>query len=160
MPVIELQTRIDAPVERVFDLARNIDLHMDSAGATGERAVAGVTSGLIGLGDTVTWRARHFGVWQHLGVRIVAFDRPRFFRDEMLTGAFRSMAHDHLFEASDDGERTTMRDVFRFEAPLGPLGRVAESLFLTRYMQAFLIERNRVIKATAESEAWRRYQGP
>ncbi len=155
MPSIELATFIAAPVERVFDLARSIDLHTDSTAGTGERAVAGVTSGLIGPGEEVTWRARHLGVWQSLTVRITAYERPSHFADTMLRGAFRRMEHHHRFEPSVGG--TTMRDTFRYESPLGVLGRLADLLFLARYMRSFLVERNRVIKAAAESDAWRRY---
>ena len=155
MPVIELATSVAAPVERVFDLARSIDLHTDSTSGTGERAVAGVTSGLLGPGEEVTWRARHFGVWQSLTVRITAFDRPTHFADVMLRGAFHSMEHHHHFQPASGG--TTMRDVFTYESPLGLLGRTADWLFLERYMRSFLLERNRVIKATAESDNWKRY---
>jgi ligand-binding SRPBCC domain-containing protein len=155
VPVIELATLINAPIDRVFDLARSIDLHTDSTSSTGERAVAGVTSGLIGLGDEVTWRARHFGVWQSLTVRVTALDRPNHFADTMLRGAFRRMEHHHHFEASSGV--TTMRDTFTFESPLGILGRLADILLLERYMRSFLIERNHVIKVTAESDAWSRY---
>ena len=155
MPVIELASSIAAPIERVFDLARSIDLHTDSTSSTSERAVAGVTSGLIGAGGEVTWRARHFGVWQSLTVRITAFERPSHFADVMVRGAFRRMEHHHYFESFSGG--TTMRDVFTYESPLGILGRIADFLFLEHYMRSFLIERNRVIKATAESNAWRRY---
>lgn len=138
MPTIELDTFIAAPVGRVFDLARSIDLHTKSTTSTGERAVAGVTSGLIGQGEEVTWRARHFGVWQSLTVRITEFERPTHFADTMLSGAFRSMEHHHYFEQVGSG--TTMRDVFSFQSPLGILGRIANNLFLTRYMKSFLIE--------------------
>ncbi len=155
MPTIELATAIAAPIERVFDLARSIDLHTNSTSSTGERAIAGVTSGLIGPGQEVTWRARHFGVWQSLTVRVTVFERPTHFADAMLRGAFRSMEHHHYFEQSGSG--TTMRDVFSFQSPLGILGRIADFLFLTRYMKSFLIERNRVIKATAESDDWNQY---
>ena len=155
MPVIDLATAIAAPVERVFDLARSIDLHADSTSSTGERAVAGVTSGLIGLGQEVTWRARHFGVWQSLTVRVTAFERPTHFADVMLRGAFRRMEHHHYFEPTASG--TTMRDVFTYESPLDFLGRIADRLFLARYLRSFLIERNRVIKGIAESDAWRQY---
>ena len=155
MPVIELSTQIAAPVDRVFDLARSIDLHVASTGKSGERAVAGVTSGLIGLGQEVTWSARHLGVRQRLTVRITAFDRPTYFADTMLRGAFRRMDHQHHFEPTADG--TLMRDVFTFESPLGPLGRVADWLFLKRYMRSFLVDRNLVLKATAESTVWQRY---
>ena len=157
MPVIELTTGIAAPIGRVFDLARSIDLHTDSTAGTGERAVGGVTSGLIGPGQEVTWRARHFGVWQSLTVRVTAFERPVHFANAMLRGAFRRMEHHHWFEPSAGG--TIMRDVFTFESPLGILGRIADFLFLARYMRSFLIARNRVIKAAAESGAWERYLG-
>jgi hypothetical protein len=69
VPVIELNTTIAAPIERVFDLSRSIDLHANSASGTSEQAIAGVTSGLIEIGQEVTWRARHFGIWQTLRKR-------------------------------------------------------------------------------------------
>jgi ligand-binding SRPBCC domain-containing protein len=157
MPLIELTTHIAAPIERVFDLARSIDLHMHSSRATGERAVAGVTSGLIGPGQEVTWRARHLGVWQTLSVRITAFESPRRFTDTMTTGAFKSMEHQHWFET--DGTGTLMRDDLAFVSPLGVLGKIADALFVVRHMRLFLAERNRVIKATAEGNDWRKYAG-
>ena len=127
----------------------------NSTSSTGERAIAGVTSGLIGPEQQVTWRARHFGVWQRLTVRVTAFERPAHFADAMLRGAFRSMEHRHYCEESGGG--TLMRDVFRFQSPLGILGRIADFLFLTRYMKSFLAGRNRVLKAVAESDDWKRY---
>src|SRR5690242_16855965 len=129
MPVIELSTVIRAPRDRVFDLARSIDAHQDSTGGTEERAVAGVTRGLIGMGEEVTWEARHFGVRQRLTVRVTAFERPVRFQDVMISGAFSRMAHEHIFE--DHPEGTLMRDRFEFAAPLGILGKIAEWLFLS-----------------------------
>ncbi len=120
-----------------------------------ERAVAGVTSGLLGPDEEVTWQAKHFGVVQHLRVKMTRFDPPAHFQDVMLDGAFRSMQHDHSFEEKDG--KTVMRDRFEFSAPLGFLGRIAERLFLTRYMRRFIEERNAVLKRTAESDAWRQY---
>lgn len=155
MPVIELSTFIAAPIERVFDLARSIDLHTASTSSTGERAIGGVTSGLIDDGQEVTWQARHFGVWQRLTVRITAFERPSHFTDAMLRGAFRRMEHHHSFKTAPGG--TTMRDVFTYESPLGILGRIADILFLERYMRSFLLERNRILKAAAESDSWHQY---
>jgi ligand-binding SRPBCC domain-containing protein len=153
MSTIELTTLILAPPERCFDLSRSIDLHMASTHETGERAVAGVTSGLIGPGEDVTWSARHFGVRQKLTSRIITFDRPRHFRDSMVRGAFRRFDHDHFFTAK--GDATEMRDVFDFESPLGPLGRIADALVLTRYLRGFLERRNQVIKRAAETDEWR-----
>jgi ligand-binding SRPBCC domain-containing protein len=155
MAIIELTTEIDAPIGRVFDLARSIDLHTNSTSRTGEHAVAGVTSGLIGAGEEVTWRARHFGVWQSLTVRVDVFEPPTHFSDTMLRGAFRQMVHHHYFASSSQG--TTMRDVFEFHSPFGVLGQVVDACVLKRYLRSFLVERNRVIKSTAESDEWRRY---
>lgn len=148
MPRIEITTAINASVERCFDLARDIDLHVKSAAGTNDRAVSGVTSGLISLGEEVTWSARHFGVTQQLTSRITAFDRPRHFRDSQVRGAFARFDHDHLFHA--DGDVTIMIDVFDYESPFGLLGKLADLLFLRRYMETFLRNRALVIKAAAE----------
>lgn len=153
MITLELTTFIAAPRERVFDLARSIDLHRVSLAHTREEAVAGRTSGLIGPGETVTWRARHLGVRQRLTVRITGYERPRWFRDEMERGAFAMMVHDHHFASTGGG--TEMRDVFRFAAPLGPLGRIAERLVLRGYMTRLLEARNAAIKHAAEGDAGR-----
>ncbi|QQL44071.1 SRPBCC family protein [Sulfuriroseicoccus oceanibius] len=155
MPLIELETKISAPIDRVFDLARSIDAHMASTEGSNERAVEGRTSGLIGDGETVTWEASHFGIKQRLSVRVTKFDRPYLFGDEMISGAFASMYHTHRFSPSGDG--TVMKDEFHFTAPFGILGRLAEGLFLTGYMTRFLAKRAAQLKTMAESEAWRSY---
>ena len=148
METIRIELWIDAPPELCFDLARDLDLHVRSLAHTNERAVAGRTSGLIELGEEVTWRARHFGVMQHFTSRITAFDRPHHFRDSMLRGAFRSFEHDHEFVASNGG--TQMTDTLVFAAPLGILGRIAEMLVLRRYLENLLRNRGEVIKSEAE----------
>lgn len=153
MVVIELETLIDAPVERVFDLSLSVDAHVASAGRTKERAIAGVTSGVLGLDQKVTWEAVHFGVKQRLEVMITEWERPVRFVDEMVRGAFKSMRHEHRFVASGSG--TLMYDTFVFEAPFGFLGRIVEWLVLEGYMRGFLYKRNQVLKELAESDDWR-----
>lgn len=143
-------------MERVFDLARSVDAHVASATGTHERPVGGKTRGLLGLGEEVTWEARHLGLRQRLTSRITAFDRPRYFRDSMVRGAFARFDHDHHFEPVAGGA-TRCLDVFDFDAPLGPLGDVAEWLFLERYMRRFLEERLRVLEQLATGEDWRRF---
>jgi ligand-binding SRPBCC domain-containing protein len=158
--MVELKeiTAISAPMDRCFDLARSVEVHLKGNVHFGESAVAvgGVTSGLADLGQRVTWRAKHFGVWQNLTSEITRMDRPAYFRDEMIMGAFKTMEHDHYFSATAPNE-TAMTDVFRFAAPLGILGRIAEVAVLRRYMNNLLRERNEVIKQTAESTEWQRY---
>jgi ligand-binding SRPBCC domain-containing protein len=147
--VIRFSVQIKAPIENCFDLARDIDLHTRSMAPTRERAIAGVTSGLIGPGQEVTWEARHFGIRQRLTSRITIFERPNRFRDSMVKGAFKRFDHDHLF--SEVGGITTMTDQFDYEAPCALLGKIAERAFLTRYMERLLRNRAEVIRVTAES---------
>lgn len=148
MSRIILETIIAAPAERVFDLSRSIDFHQHTAGHTKERAVNGVIIGLIGPGEQVTWRAKHFGVWQILTVRITGFERPAHFRDEMVSGTFRQLVHDHHFQETRSTGRpaTVMRDEFTYEVPLGLIGLFVDRLFLHRYLTRFLRERNQIIK--------------
>jgi len=151
-------TTISAPIERCFDLARSVEVHLAGNVHFGESAVAvgGVTTGWVELGQRVTWRAKHLGVWQNLTSEITRMDRPMYFRDEMIQGAFKRMEHDHFFEAKS-AHQTVMTDVFRFAAPLPILGRITEVIVLRRYMTNLLRERNEVIKKIAESEEWRCY---
>jgi ligand-binding SRPBCC domain-containing protein len=148
MSRLEIETVIHAPIERVFDLARDLDLHLRSMEATGETAIAGRTSGLIGLNEEVTWRARHFGIAHEHSSRITEFERPSHFRDTMIKGRFKHFEHDHYFEWKNGA--TIMRDVISFSSPLGILGRAVDSLALNRYLHSLIIQRNFAIKASAE----------
>lgn len=148
MTRFRLETVIDAPIERVYDLARDIDLHARSMAHTGERAVAGRTSGRIDLGETVTWRARHFGITWSLTSRITVTERPTRFVDEQAAGPFRSFRHEHRFESIQGGTR--LIDDWHHIAPLGAIGRLVDRLVLAGYMQALLETRNRTLKAEAE----------
>lgn len=155
MPIVEIHTVITAPIERVFDLCRSVDVHVASAGPTGERAVGGVTSGLLGPGEQVTWSARHFGWRWRLTSRITAFERPRFFRDSLVDGVLARFDHDHEFETRDGV--THVRDRFDFASRFGPIGRLADALFVARHMRAFLARRMATIRRLAESDGWRRF---
>jgi ligand-binding SRPBCC domain-containing protein len=150
MTQIKLTTYINASVEKCFDLSRDVGIHLQSASETKERAVAGRTSGLFELNDTVTWEAKHFGIRQKLTVKITKMQAPYFFEDRMLKGAFKSMVHGHYFE--NENGQTKMTDVFEYEVPLGPLGALFDRLVLKKYMTNFLITRNALIKEVAEKE--------
>ncbi len=155
MPFIHLETLIKAPIERCFDLSRSIDLHSISVRQTGEKAIAGKTTGLIGMGETVTWRARHFGVWQNLTSAITGYEYPMYFCDEMVRGAFKRMRHEHHFRHQSG--ITVMTDLLEFESPLGRLGNMFNNMILTAYMKKFLIQRNAAIKRAAESDQWKQF---
>lgn len=153
MPKIVLETNINAERKIVFDLSRSIDLHLISTRETNEKAIAGKISGLMEMNETVTWRAKHLGIYQNLTTKITAFEKPTYFADEMIKGAFKSFKHEHIFENTANG--TLMKDIFVYESPLGILGKLADLIFLKSYMTYFLIERNKTIKECAESEKWK-----
>lgn len=153
MPRIELQTEIKAAKEVVFDLSRSIDLHKISTEHTNERAIAGKISGLIGMNESVTWRARHFGIYQKLTSKITELDRPNYFVDEMVSGAFSGFKHQHQFSDLNGG--TLMIDFFEYQSPFGILGKLADKLLLEKYMTNLLLERNQIIKEFAESDKWK-----
>ena len=142
-------TDVPLRVEEVFDLSLSVDVHTTSFADAMEQAVDGVTAGHIGLGEFVTWRARHFGRWWTMTSRIAALDRPFCFVDEQQRGPFRSFWHEHRFVPSADGSSTAMHDDVRFEAPLGPLGRIAERLVLARYLAHLIDVRNAFIVTEA-----------
>ena len=153
MPVIKTCFEIDAPIELAFDLARSIDFHAYSQHEHSEIAVAGVMKGLIGLDETVTWRARHFGISQQLTAKITICDRPHHLRDSMVKGAFKRFDHDHLFESKND--KILMTDIFDYDSPLALVGKIFDKLLLERYMTKFFIDRNTLMKETLESGRWK-----
>lgn len=142
-------TRVRCAPVVLFDLSLSIDAHLDSMRRSHERAVAGVTSGTIGLEESVTWRARHFGVMWTMTSQITALERPRRFVDEQVRGPFRVFRHEHRF--AQDGDVTVMTDTVTLRSPL--FGVIVEPLLLRPYMQRLIRARNAVLvrKATAAS---------
>ena len=148
MPLIEIKTLIHANKQICFDLSRNIDFHTKSLEHSNEKAIAGKTSGLIELGEWVTWEASHFGIKQQLTSKITQFDAPHYFVDEQVSGAFKSFKHEHIFQ-SENGH-TLMIDKFQYQSPFGIIGKLANILFLKRYMTNLLVIRNTFLKQKAE----------
>ena len=153
MPTIHLETKIKSTIDICFDLSCSIDFHQLTTSKTKEKAISGVTSGLIKLNDKVTWEAIHFGVKQELTSKISQFNKPFHFRDEQVKGAFKNFKHDHFFEQHDGF--VLMKDVFEFQSPFGFIGKLVNRLILTKYMTQFLSERNAMIKEYAETEKWK-----
>ena len=150
MPKLEIVTEINAEIQLVFDLSRSIDLHLISTEKTKEKAIAGKTKGLIELGEQVTWQATHFGLRQKFTSKIIEFQPPLLFVDQMQKGIFKSFRHEHHFKVISE-EKTLVKDILAYEVPLKILGKLADFLFLKKYLKDFLTERNRIIKAYAEN---------
>ena len=138
-----IETRTSVPVTELFDVSLSIDEHLASMGRSGEQAIAGVTHGSIGLGETVTWRARHFGIWFTMTSQITALERPSRFVDEQVQGPFRCFRHEHSF--TRDGHATVMIDTLTISSPI--FGRLAERLVLVPYLRRLMHQRNRHLLA-------------
>jgi ligand-binding SRPBCC domain-containing protein len=148
MTTIRLITTIVAPKQIVFDISRDIDVHQKSASKSKEKAIKGITSGLINSNETVTWRGKHFGFYLTHKSRITAMNLYDFFVDEMEEGKFKSFKHQHFFEETNG--ITTMTDLLEYETPFGILGKVFDVLFLKKHLIQFLLERNKTLKKIAE----------
>ena len=153
MAKIHLTSFIAAPIERVFDLSRSINLHQISTASSNEKAIDGVLTGLINKDETVTWQAKHLFKTRLFTSKITAMQSPVSFTDEMVKGDFKSFHHEHHFKAAANG--TIMIDLINFESPYGKIGKIANALFLKPYLQKFLIKRNKVIKEYAETQKWK-----
>lgn len=152
MPTLSIQTDLHAQIQTCFDLARDIGFHVRSLEHTNERAIAGRTEGLIELGETVTWQAKHLGLTRQMTAKIAAMNRPTHFRDEQTDGPFKHFIHDHYFK--DLGNNITrMRDVIDFASPLGALGHAINRFYLNNYLEALIIRRGFAIKSFLESTA-------
>jgi len=153
MTNIHKETIIYAPISICFDLSRSIDLY--SLAANNERAVEGRKSGLIVKGDSVTWRAKHFGIVHQMTVELSDVIKPYFFADRMIHGPFKYMIHTHVFQQF--GKATVMRDDFEYKLPCSWLGKVVDRMLIRGYMTKLLEHRNRVIKMLAESGEWKNF---
>jgi ligand-binding SRPBCC domain-containing protein len=153
MPKIHLTSFIAAPIERVFDLSRSINLHQISTASTNEKAIDGVITGLINKEETVTWQAKHLFKTRLFTSKITAMQSPFYFTDEMIKGDFNSFIHEHHFKTAENG--TIMIDLVNFETPYGLIGKIINRVFLTAYLHKFLIKRNEVIKEYAETQKWK-----
>ncbi|MEA2607294.1 MAG: hypothetical protein QOI00_2051 [Chloroflexota bacterium] len=150
MSRIVVETSISAPIERVFDVARDIDVHLASQEGRREEAIAGRTTGRIRLGETVTFRARHLGVTMTLTSRVTVFEPPTRFVDEQVSGPFAAFRHEHVFRATATG--TVMTDDWLHRSPLGLVGRIVDAVVLDRYLRRQLIARGKGIRRIAEGE--------
>jgi hypothetical protein len=155
MPFIHLTTFIAAPIERVFDLSRSIQLHKYSMNSYNEIPIDGKLNGLLNENETVTWKAKHFFKERILKVQLTSLQSPHAFVDEQVEGDFKKMKHEHFFKPIENG--TIMIDQFYFETPYGMIGKWLNALYLTKYLERLLTERNKVIKTVAESNQWKQF---
>ena len=92
------------------------------------------------------------GLRLRLTSEITAFKYPTYFRDEMISGPFKMINHDHYFEEKNG--ITYMRERFEFKSPFCICGRICDKVLMKSYMEDLILKRNLVIKEYAESAKW------
>ena len=150
MTTIHLITKIKAPIETVFNNSRNITIHIETASKTNEKAIAGITSGLININETVTWRGKHFGIFLQHQSKITQMQFPNHFTDEMLKGSFKTFKHEHTFTHKNG--TTTMKDKLMYETPFGIFGKLFDKIVLEKYLTNFFLVRNQSLKTLSEKQ--------
>ena len=150
MTTIRLITKINAPIQIVFYVSRNIDVHQLSTFQSNEKAIAGITSGLINLNETVTWKGKHFGIYLKHKSKITEMEIPNYFVDEMEKGHFKSFRHEHTFVTKNG--ITVMIDNLQYETPYGIFGRFFDKFLLEKHLTNFLLKRNEILKNLAEKQ--------
>ncbi|MFV9551515.1 SRPBCC family protein [Algibacter sp. PT7-4] len=148
MPLIEVETHINADIQICFDLARDVGFYQKSLEHSEEIAIGGKTSGLVNLNDHVVWETNHLGFVQHLNLKITEFKAPNLFVDELVSGGFKAYKHEHIFHMSNN--KTVMTDRFYYKLPFGLLGRFLNCLYVKKYMTKLLKNRNKILKDKAE----------
>jgi ligand-binding SRPBCC domain-containing protein len=138
--------------ERCFLLATSIALVEQTIGL---KPVEGKTAGLVEGGDRLVWRGWKFGLPAMHETLITQYDRPGFFEDTMGRGRFAFFQHGHWFEEGAGG--TVMRDVVRFQLPLGWAGWLVAKWIVVPHVRGLVKRRFALLKRMAETDEGDRY---
>ena len=151
--MLERSVEIAAPVEDVF--AFHLDTRNAALISPADTTILGVEGVFpVQTGSVVTMRMRQrpspFAVrWR---VRIEEVRAPERVVDVAERSPFAAWRHEHLFAPAGEG-RTLMTDRVTYRLPAGPLGRLADRLFLRRKLEAAFEERHRRTRTLLEERA-------
>jgi ligand-binding SRPBCC domain-containing protein len=95
-------------------------------------------------GSLIDYTVSLFGVPLHWTTQITEYDPGESFADVQLKGPYAYWHHRHTFEDAPGG--TLMRDEVVYAVPLGPLGRIANALFVAGQLRRIFDYRFKKIK--------------
>ncbi|MEO8583766.1 MAG: cell division protein [Flavitalea sp.] len=153
MPKIHLTTFIAAPVERVFDLARNLAVYKYVFNSRKETFSAASGTNLLGKDETISILAKHAGKTRLSTLKITSLQKPLIFTEEQIKGDLESYRHEHHFKSVQNG--TIIIDLIEFGNPRDLIGKYLGRFYLKNYLEEIVKKRNDVIRNYAETEKWR-----
>ena len=151
MPRIHQTIFIEAPAERVFDLARNFTLLKKAFDK--EQVNSTAAFNFLGMGDTITIHAKHAGKLRSAMLRITGLQAAGNFVEEQVKGDLQSYRHEHHFKQIDNG--TIMIDIIDYDYPRDVIGRLIGKIYFKSYLEKILVKRNELIRKYAESDRWK-----
>ena len=161
MPTIEFESTIAAPLEKVWAFYQDprgalpilsppeVEARVESADEPtreGSRVVISMRKGGLG-GKRMTWVAK---IIEHRPPHAVPFagEEARFV-DEQESGPFAAWRHAHEFEAID-AKTTRVVDRITYRVPFGPIGWIADVVFLRRKLTALFRYRHDQLRRLLE----------
>lgn len=150
---IHITTFVQAPVQRVYDLARNISVLKSSLRDTPAEVNSGAGGHLFSPGDTLTFQSRNLGKTRTVTARITEMDGKSLFTEEQVKGDLKSFRHAHHFKETENG--TIMIDLIECEGPRDFIGSLAGERALRRFIERIAGKRIAQIRQYAESEKWK-----
>jgi ligand-binding SRPBCC domain-containing protein len=153
MSRIHLTTFIAAPIERVFDLSRNLAVYKYLFHSRKERFSSGAGTNLLGKEETISVIAKHVGKTRVTMLKITELVRPVSFTEEQVKGDLKNFRHEHHFKAVENG--TIIIDLVDFGSPRDLIGRLIGRIYLKKYLEELVHKRNEIIRSYAETDKWR-----
>ena len=158
MPRLEFAAEIDAPLEAVWAFHDTVESMPKITPPQTKVRILG-EPGAMAKGTRFTLVVRQPPIflplrWETI---ITEYDPPHRFVDEQGKGPFAHWHHEHLFEQAPRG-RTLVRDIVTYTPPFGPLGVIADWLFIRRQLNALFRYRHRQTRRLLENREKRHLQ--
>ena len=154
MPVLEFVCDLNAPLQKVWDFHDTIDTLFKLTPPDTKARLGGAPEPMR-VGVVYKLKLRRWGLpvptWY---AEIIAYDPPHKFADRQVPGhgPFRAWQHEHLFAALSES-RTRLTDRVTYTLPFGPLGVLADKLFVRRDLEKMFAYRHKVTRESLEANA-------
>lgn len=157
MPTLLFETTIAAPLAKVWAFHEDVKMSLPALSPPGDDVRIESADLPLAVGSRITilargplgpvrWVAR---IVEWVPPHAVVFGEEARFADEQESGPFKRWRHSHEFEAID-AKTTRLVDRINYQAPLGPLGWVADKLLIRWKLRAMFKHRHGAVRKALE----------